>query len=122
MGAVVDVEFSDGSLPQIMNALVLNKTDGTKLVLEVFCFIWAKWAGNIVKDSMPIKIMKKLISKNVQIKFLKSSDHSLSSSTDLINIKNSLYLSHIAEPKPPEAPVIRTLSDDFIFIQKTLNH
>ena len=45
---------------------------------------------NIVKDTMPIKIMKKLISKNVQIKFLKSSDHSLSSSADLINIKNSL--------------------------------
>ena len=44
---------------------------------------------NIVKDTMPIKIMKKLISKNVQIKFLKSSDHSLSSATDLINIKNS---------------------------------
>ena len=45
---------------------------------------------NIVKDTMPIKIMKKLSSKNVQIKFLKSSDHSLSSTTDLINIKNSL--------------------------------
>ncbi len=45
---------------------------------------------NIVKDTMPIKIMKKLSSKNVQIKFLKSSDHSLSSSSDLINIKNSL--------------------------------
>ena len=45
---------------------------------------------NIVKDTMPIKIMKKLISKNVQIKFLKSSNHSLSSSADLINIKNSL--------------------------------
>ena len=45
---------------------------------------------NIVKDTMPIKIMKKLSSKNVQIKFLKSSDHSLSSSDDLKNIKNSL--------------------------------
>ncbi len=45
---------------------------------------------SIVKDTMPIKIMKKLSSKNVQIKFLKSSDHSLSSSADLINIKNSL--------------------------------
>ncbi len=45
---------------------------------------------NIVKDTMPIKIMKKLSGKNVQIKFLKSSDHSLSSATDLINIKNSL--------------------------------
>ena len=45
---------------------------------------------NIVKVTMPIKIMKKLSSKNVQIKFLKSSDHSLSSSADLINIKNSL--------------------------------
>ncbi len=45
---------------------------------------------NIVKDTMPLKIMKRLNSKNVQIKFLKSSDHSLSSSNDLINIKNSL--------------------------------
>ena len=45
---------------------------------------------NIVKDTMPIKIMKRLNSKNVQIRFLKSSDHSLSSSSDLINIKNSL--------------------------------
>ena len=45
---------------------------------------------NIVKDTMPIKIMKKLSSKNVQIKFLKSSDHSLSSSDDLKNIKSSL--------------------------------
>ena len=45
---------------------------------------------NIVKDTMPIKIMKKLSSKDVQIKFLKSSDHRLSSSADLINIKNSL--------------------------------
>ena len=35
MGAVVDVEFSDGKLPKIMNALELNKDDGTKLILEV---------------------------------------------------------------------------------------
>ena len=45
---------------------------------------------NIVKETMPIKIMKKLSSQNVQIKFLKSSDHSLSKSSDLISIKNSL--------------------------------
>ena len=45
---------------------------------------------NIVKDTMPIKIMKKLSGQNIQIKFLKSSDHSLSNSNDLINIKNSL--------------------------------
>ena len=45
---------------------------------------------NIVKETMPIKIMKKLSSQNVQIKFLKSSDHSLSKSSDLINIKSSL--------------------------------
>ncbi|MDC0192367.1 alpha/beta hydrolase [Alphaproteobacteria bacterium] len=45
---------------------------------------------NIVKDTMPIKIMKKISGQNVQIKFLKSSDHSLSSSADLKNIKNSL--------------------------------
>ncbi len=45
---------------------------------------------NIVKETMPIKIMKKLSSQNVQIKFLKSSDHSLSKPSDLISIKNSL--------------------------------
>ena len=35
MGAVVDVSFEDGKLPQIMNALEINNKDNTKLVLEV---------------------------------------------------------------------------------------
>ena len=35
MGAVVDVEFPDGNLPNIMNALELTRDDGTKIILEV---------------------------------------------------------------------------------------
>ena len=35
MGAVVDVAFEDGQLPQIMNALEINREDSSKLVLEV---------------------------------------------------------------------------------------
>ena len=35
MGAVVDVVFEDGQLPQIMNALEINREDSAKLVLEV---------------------------------------------------------------------------------------
>ena len=35
MGAVVDVSFEDGQLPQIMNALEIDRDGDTKLVLEV---------------------------------------------------------------------------------------
>ena len=35
MGAVGDVTFEDGQLPQIMNALEINREDSAKLVLEV---------------------------------------------------------------------------------------
>lgn len=35
IGAVVDVEFEDGNLPEIFNALELNRSNGEKLVLEV---------------------------------------------------------------------------------------
>jgi len=35
MGAVVDVSFQDGQLPNIMNALEINREDSNKLVLEV---------------------------------------------------------------------------------------
>ncbi|PRT56790.1 ATP synthase subunit beta, mitochondrial [Wickerhamiella sorbophila] len=35
IGAVVDVQFEQGQLPAILNALTLKKSDGEKLVLEV---------------------------------------------------------------------------------------
>ena len=35
IGAVVDVQFEDGTLPEIYSALELEKADGSKLVLEV---------------------------------------------------------------------------------------
>jgi len=34
IGAVVDVRFEDGELPQILNALEINREDGSRLVLE----------------------------------------------------------------------------------------
>lgn len=34
IGAVVDVSFAGGSLPEILNALVISRPDGSKLVLE----------------------------------------------------------------------------------------
>ena len=33
-GAVVDVKFEEGHLPRILNALSINRKDGTDLVLE----------------------------------------------------------------------------------------
>ena len=35
MGAVVDVVFEDGYLPEIFNALEIERSDSTKLILEV---------------------------------------------------------------------------------------
>ena len=35
MGAVVDVTFEDGQLPQIMNALEIKRKNSSKLILEV---------------------------------------------------------------------------------------
>ena len=45
---------------------------------------------NVVDNSMPIKIMNSTTSKNIQIKYLKSSDHRLSEKNDLIEINNSI--------------------------------
>ena len=35
MGAVVDIEFSDGKLPEIYNAVEINREDDEKLIVEV---------------------------------------------------------------------------------------
>ena len=51
MGAVVDVEFSDGKLPKIMNALELNKDDGTKLILEVAQHLGDSVVRTVAMDS-----------------------------------------------------------------------
>ena len=40
MGAVVDVAFEDGKLPEIMNALEINRNGDGKLVLEVALHIF----------------------------------------------------------------------------------
>ena len=51
MGAVVDVEFSDGDLPKIMNALELEKSDGTKIVLEVAQHLGDSVVRTVAMDS-----------------------------------------------------------------------
>ena len=51
MGAVVDVEFADGDLPKIMNALELEKSDGTKIVLEVAQHLGDSVVRTVAMDS-----------------------------------------------------------------------
>ena len=35
VGARVDLDFSEGELPDILNAIEVQRADGTKLILEV---------------------------------------------------------------------------------------
>ena len=51
MGAVVDVEFPDGNLPNIMNALELTHDDGTKLILEVAQHLGDSVVRTVAMDS-----------------------------------------------------------------------
>jgi len=53
-----------------------------------------------VKEDVPKKILKKVTGKNVNIIYLKESDHRLSSLTDLTIIKESIdYLRKIIKLK-----------------------
>ena len=55
---------------------------------------------NVVKEDVPRKILKKVTGKNVNIIYLKESDHRLSSLTDLTIIKESIdYLRKIIKLK-----------------------
>jgi len=51
MGAVVDVEFTDGNLPKIMNALELERTDGSTIVLEVAQHLGDSVVRTVAMDS-----------------------------------------------------------------------
>ncbi|MCH8012434.1 MAG: F0F1 ATP synthase subunit beta [Candidatus Marinimicrobia bacterium] len=51
MGAVVDVIFEDGSLPEIYNALEITRNDGSKLVLEVALHIGDAMVRTVAMDS-----------------------------------------------------------------------
>ena len=50
MGAVVDVAFEDGHLPEIMNALEVEREEG-KLVLEVAQHLGDSMVRTIAMDS-----------------------------------------------------------------------
>ena len=51
MGAVVDVTFEDGQLPQIMNALEINRENSSKLVLEVALHLGESVVRTIAMDT-----------------------------------------------------------------------
>ena len=51
MGAVVDVSFEDGKLPNIMNALEIARDDNEKLVLEVAQHLGEGTVRTIAMDS-----------------------------------------------------------------------
>tara|TARA_Y100000748_G_C15479318_1_gene482125 strand:- start:108 stop:1490 length:1383 start_codon:yes stop_codon:yes gene_type:complete len=51
MGAVVDVEFPDGNLPKIMNALKITKEDKSELVLEVAQHLGDSTVRTVAMDS-----------------------------------------------------------------------
>jgi len=51
MGAVVDVEFSEGNLPKIMNALELTRADSSKLILEVAQHLGDSIVRTVAMDS-----------------------------------------------------------------------
>ena len=61
IGPVVDVSFSKGStLPNIMDALVVTKADGTKVVLEVQQHIGDDAIRSIAMDSSDLPAEWKL--------------------------------------------------------------
>ena len=51
IGAVVDVHFEDGTLPEIYSALEVEKTDSSKLVLEVAQHLGENTTRCIAMDS-----------------------------------------------------------------------
>ena len=51
MGAVVDVEFSDGKLPEIMNALQIKRENDNNLILEVAQHLGEATVRTVAMDS-----------------------------------------------------------------------
>ena len=51
MGAVVDVEFTEGNLPEIMNALEIERSDDDNLILEVAQHLGESTVRTVAMDS-----------------------------------------------------------------------
>ncbi len=51
MGPVVDVEFPDGNLPEIMNALTIGREDGEVITVEVQSHMGNDWVRTISMES-----------------------------------------------------------------------
>ena len=51
VGPVVDVDFSEGELPAVLNALYIDKTDGSRLTLEVAQHLGENRVRTIAMDS-----------------------------------------------------------------------
>ena len=77
MGAVVDVEFTDSQLPEIMNALKIKREDGSELILEVAQHLGDSTVRTVAMDTTdglvrgyPVENLKKPISVPVGEKVL----------------------------------------------------
>ena len=51
MGAVVDVEFTEGKLPEIMNALEIERQNEDNLILEVAQHLGESTVRTVAMDS-----------------------------------------------------------------------
>ena len=77
MGAVVDVEFTDSKLPEIMNALKIKREDGSELILEVAQHLGDSTVRTVAMDTTdglvrgyPVEDLQKPISVPVGEKVL----------------------------------------------------
>ena len=77
MGAVVDVEFSQGNLPEIMNALKITKEDKNELILEVAQHLGDSTVRTVAMDSTdglvrgyPVEDLESLFLYLLEKKFL----------------------------------------------------
>jgi len=61
MGAVVDVEFSDGNLPKIMNALQIERDNNNNLILEVAQHLGESTVRTVAMDSTMVLLEDMLL-------------------------------------------------------------
>ena len=64
IGPVVDVDFSEGELPEILNSLYIKFEDGRKLVLEVAQHLGENRVRTIAMDSTDGLVRRRLASES----------------------------------------------------------
>ena len=54
IGAVLDVEFPPGHLPAILNALEVERPDGSKMIIEVEQHLGNNWVRCVAMDTTEV--------------------------------------------------------------------